>query len=314
MNGTNGNYAQVLISYNIGQPCVSQSAPITLTVQQPVSAGTISSSQTICAGNVPQNLTFNGLNGNIQWQYASNLAGPWTSIPGATTATLTGAQIGTLNSTRYFRVLLSNLGCTSVYSNALTITVNPLPIVNAGVDQTICIGSQTTVSATGANSYVWSNGISNNVPFVVTAAQTLTVTGTDINGCTNTDQLSISTLISATGGTSSTVITSYCVGSTVQSNVTLAGHYGQIQWQYATNINGPWTNFPGATTTTLNTTTITNTIGALNTTTYIRAQLSWGNCPNAFSMDLSKDHVLTILCRKIRTTERNTHELPSFFF
>jgi hypothetical protein len=31
-------------------------------------------------------------------------------------------------------------------------------------------------------------------------------------------------------------------------------------------------------------------------------------------MDLSKDHVLTILCRKIRTTERNTHELPSFFF
>ena len=283
MNGTNGNYAQVLISYNIGQPCVSQSAPITLTVQQPVSAGTISSSQTICAGNAPQNLTFNGLNGNIQWQYASTLAGPWTSISGATTATLTGAQIGTLNSTTYFRVLLSNLGCTSVYSNVVTITVNPLPIVNAGVDQTICIGSQTTVSATGANSYVWSNGITNNVPFVVTTAQTLTVTGTDINGCANTDQLSISTLVSATGGTSNSSITSYCVGSNAQANVTLAGHYGQIQWQYATNINGPWTNFPGATTTTLNTTTITNTIGALNTTTYIRAQLSWGNCPNAFS-------------------------------
>lgn len=291
MTGTNGNYAQVLISYNIGQSCVSQASPITLTVQQPVSAGTISSSQTICAGNVPQNLTFNGLNGNIQWQYASNLAGPWTSIPGATTATLTGAQIGALNSTRYFRVLLSNLGCTSVYSNALTITVNPLPIVNAGVDQTICIGSQTTVGATGANSYVWvctwgspcAMGILNSVPFTVNSAMNLTVTGTDINGCSNTDQLTISSLISATGGTSSTVITSYCVGSTVQSNVTLAGHGGQIQWQYATNINGPWTNFPGATTTTLNTTTITNTIGALNTTTYIRAQLSWGNCPNAFS-------------------------------
>jgi hypothetical protein len=291
MNGTNGNYAQVLISYNIGQPCVSQSAPITLTVQQPVSAGTISSSQTICAGNTPQNLSFNGLNGNIQWQYASTLVGPWTSIPGATTATLTGAQIGTLNSTTYFRVLLSNLGCTSVNSNVVTITVNPLPIVNAGVDQTICIGSQTTVSATGANSYVWACtwgspctiGILNSVPFTVNSAMILTVTGTDINGCTNTDQLSISTLVSATGGTSSSSITSYCVGSNAQANVTLAGHLGQIQWQYATNINGPWTNFPGATTTTLNTTTITNTIGALNTTTYIRAQLSWGNCPNAYS-------------------------------
>ena len=287
MNGTNGNYAQVLISYNIGQSCVSQSAPITLTVQQPVSAGTISSSQTICAGNTPQNLSFNGLNGNIQWQYASNLAGPWTSIPGATTATLTGAQIGTLNSTTYFRVLLSNLGCTSVYSNVVTITVNPLPIVNAGVDQTICIGSQTTVGATGANSYVWvctwgspcAMGILNSVPFTVNSAMNLTVTGTDINGCSNTDQLSISTLLSATGGTSSSNITSYCVGSIPQSNVTLAGHYGQIQWQYATNINGPWTNYPGATNTTLS----SATIGVLNNTTYIRAQLSFGNCPNAYS-------------------------------
>ena len=287
MTGTNGNYAQVLISYNIGQSCVSQASPITLTVQQPVSAGTISSSQTICAGNVPQNLTFNGLNGNIQWQYASNLAGPWTSIPAATTATLTGAQIGALNSTRYFRVLLSNLGCTSVYSNALTITVNPLPIVNAGVDQTICIGSQTTVGATGANSYVWlctwgspcAMGILNSVPFTVNSAMNLTVTGTDINGCSNTDQLTISSLISATGGTSSSNITSYCVGSIPQSNVTLAGHYGQIQWQYATNINGPWTNYPGATNTTLS----SSIIGVLNNTTYIRAELSWGNCPNAFS-------------------------------
>jgi hypothetical protein len=182
---------------------------------------------------------------------------------------------------------LTNNGCNSVYSNVVTITVNPLPIVNAGVDQTICIGSQTTVNASGANSYAWvctwgspcTNGILNSVLFTVNSAMILTVTGTDANGCSNTDQLSINTLLSATGGTSSSNITSYCVGSTPQSNVTLAGHYGQIQWQYATNINGPWTNYPGATNTTLS----SATIGVLNNTTYIRAQLSFGNCPNAYS-------------------------------
>jgi hypothetical protein len=287
MNGTNGNYAQVLISYNIGQPCVSQASPITLTIQQPVSAGSISSNQTICANNTPQGLNFVGLNGNIQWEYSAAPGGPWISIPGATSPALSGAQIGVLTSTRYYRVLLTNNGCNSVYSNIVTITVNPLPIVNAGIDQTICIGSQTTVNASGANSYAWvctwgspcTNGILNSVLFTVNSAMILTVTGTDANGCSNTDQLSINTLLSATGGTSSSNITSYCVGSTPQSNVTLAGHYGQIQWQYATNINGPWTNYPGATNTTLS----SATIGVLNNTTYIRAQLSFGNCPNAYS-------------------------------
>lgn len=286
-NGANGNYAQILTTYNIGQPCVSQVVPINITIQQPVTAGTISAGQTICSGSTPQNLTFNGLNGSIQWQYASHPGGPWITIAAAISDTLTGAQIGSLSSTRYFRVLLSNLGCTSVYSDIVTITINPLPLVNAGLDQTICIGSQAAVSASGANSYVWvctwgspcAIGILNNVPFTVNSAMNLTVTGTDLNGCSNSDQLTISSLISATGGTSSTSITSYCVGSTPQSNVTLSGHGGQIQWQYATNINGPWTNYPGATTTTLS----ANSIGVLNTTTYIRAQLSWGNCPNAFS-------------------------------
>ena len=74
------------------------------------------------------------------------------------------------------------------------VTVNPLPNVIAGSDQTVCLGDDVTLSASGANSYSWTNGVVNNVAFVPTSPNpnfvssiSYTVTGTDNNGCTNTD-------------------------------------------------------------------------------------------------------------------------------
>ncbi len=62
--------------------------------------------------------------------------------------------------------------------------------LDAGNDQTICAGTSIILSASGANSYVWSNGVANGVSFIPTSTNTYTVTGTNsINGCTNTDQL-----------------------------------------------------------------------------------------------------------------------------
>jgi hypothetical protein len=47
------------------------------------------------------------------------------------------------------------LGCRNV-SNPVVVTVNPLPVVNAGSDVTIEAGNSTTLTATGASTYVWS--------------------------------------------------------------------------------------------------------------------------------------------------------------
>jgi hypothetical protein len=71
------------------------------------------------------------------------------------------------------------------------VTVNALPNVNAGNDLTVCMNSQTVLSATGAVSYVWNNGITNNTLFFVTDTMTYTVTGTDANGCVNTDAVTV---------------------------------------------------------------------------------------------------------------------------
>jgi gliding motility-associated-like protein len=74
-------------------------------------------------------------------------------------------------------------------TDQVDVTVHPFPVVNAGNDQSICLGDAVTVNASGAFSYVWNFGVVDGVPFSPTGTQTYTVTGTDVNGCIDTDQL-----------------------------------------------------------------------------------------------------------------------------
>ncbi|NNL31734.1 MAG: hypothetical protein HKO80_00870, partial [Flavobacteriaceae bacterium] len=68
------------------------------------------------------------------------------------------------------------------------------PSVNAGPDQTICLGESATITATGADSYVW-----DTVPVQTTASITVTpdvtttytVTGTDTGGNISTDSITV---------------------------------------------------------------------------------------------------------------------------
>ena len=103
----------------------------------------------------------------------------------------TGSQLQNLivtNSGTY-QVLISNaFGC-QIMSNPATVVVNPLPNVNAGMDQTVCAGTPVTLLGSGATSFSWNNGVSNGVPFVPTSTQTYTVTGTNSFGCTAQDQV-----------------------------------------------------------------------------------------------------------------------------
>ncbi len=84
-------------------------------------------------------------------------------------------------------------GCEN--TSTTTINVNDLPTIGAGADLTICEGDQITLSGTGGVAYDWSNGVFNGQPFTPTLGQTdYTVTGTDANGCTNTDVVTITTV------------------------------------------------------------------------------------------------------------------------
>jgi hypothetical protein len=156
------------------------------------SAGTVSSAQSICSGTQPSDLSVIGAIGNIQWQSSTN-GSTWTNISGATSATLTSAQMGTLTASRYYRVTITGVSCTpSLVSNSILVTVLQLPNINGGPDQNICSGNSVVLAASGGLSYSWDNGVTNGVSFIPFSSLTYTVTGIGSNGCTNTDQVMVS--------------------------------------------------------------------------------------------------------------------------
>ena len=82
-------------------------------------------------------------------------------------------------------------------TDSVTVTVNPLPAIDAGTDASICAGETTSLNATGGITYSWSPaaGLSgatiSNPDATPGATTTYTVTGTDINGCQNTDDVTV---------------------------------------------------------------------------------------------------------------------------
>ena len=74
---------------------------------------------------------------------------------------------------------------------SIQVIVNDLPNVDAGIDVSICSGDSLTLNGNGALNYSWDNNVTDGVLFSPLQSGTFHVTGTDANGCENTDQLEI---------------------------------------------------------------------------------------------------------------------------
>ena len=112
-------------------------------------------------------------------------------------------------------------GCSAIAT--ATVTVNPLPNVNISGNSSFCQGDNVTLTATGANTYVWSTSNTDNA-ITVNNAGTYTVTGTDANGCSNTATHTVS--VNPTYNISLTH--SICEGENYNfygQNITTAGTY-----------------------------------------------------------------------------------------
>lgn len=126
----------------------------------------------------------------INYSYPSTVPGTltylWSPSSGLNNSAIS-SPIANLSSSATYTLTASNNICSS--TDQVAITVNSLPTVNAGPDKTICIGNSVTLSGAGASTYTWNNGVTNGTAFMPTATTNYTVTGTDSNGCTNTDQV-----------------------------------------------------------------------------------------------------------------------------
>jgi hypothetical protein len=165
--------------------------------------GTIGVNQSFCASGDPLPFTVvsapgGGSGSTIVYQWQELIGGLWTDIAGATSSVFDAPFTTT---TRQYRRNAKRSACgTWLNSNVLEITINALPIANAGSNQTTTC---TTVSQTigtvaiSGNSYSWSpaSGLSaTNVAQpvanpIATTTYTVTVTGT--NGCTSTSAVTV---------------------------------------------------------------------------------------------------------------------------
>ena len=124
--------------------------------------------------------------------------------------------------------------------NVELIEVIPQPSLSIAGNTAICSGGSLTLTASGAQTYSWNNGISNGVAFSPAASTTYTVTGTNtgmINGsgtqnsCSSTLNASITVNQPSVAPTSISGTTTICNGSstTLTANGTL-GTGAVYQW------------------------------------------------------------------------------------
>ncbi len=113
--------------------------------------------------------------------------------------------------------------CASATRLPVTVTVNALPVVNAGADQTVCEGSAVTLNGTVSGG-TWSGpvAVTNGTAFTPPAGvHTFIYTVTNVSGCTDADTVivTVNTNPVSNAGADQTV----CEGTAVTLNGTVLG-------------------------------------------------------------------------------------------
>ena len=197
---------------------------------------------------------------------------PFICINSSATLTANGANTYTWDNGSTVNPLIINPTTTTVYSvtganatgcistQTTMITVNPTPsiTINAPV---ICTISSATLTANGANTYMWDNGSTTN-PLIVnpTSTTVYSVTGTNATGCISTQ----TTMITVNPTPSITI--NAPVICTISSATLTANGANTYMWD-----NGSTTNplIVNPTSTTVYSVTGTNTTGCVSTQTTV---------------------------------------------
>ena len=181
MSGTTGTNITVIPSGTsttytvVGSSGSCTASPYILTVNVNALPTVNVNSATVCAGTTAT-LTASGA---ITYTWNTNAIGG--NINPSPTVTTNYTVTGT-----------DGNNCTNTATSI--ITVNNLPTITITASSaTVCAGNVTTLTASGAITYTWSNTgiIGTSITPSPTVTTNYTVTGTDINNCTDSDTLSI---------------------------------------------------------------------------------------------------------------------------
>ncbi len=224
-----GTSAGATYSWNFG----SGAAPATLTTQNPTAVVystsgiktvtlTTTNSTTACAVTATETININqtptvsftstapvcvntGVNFTNTGSTGSNWSYSWSfgqdAIPAAATAESPVGIKYSSGGTKTVTFTIADQYCTRSFSN--TISINALPIANAGKDTTICANTSVQIgsAAIAGNTYTWfasntlnNSKIANPVASPIAPVTQYIVTVVNASGCTNKDTVSVTML------------------------------------------------------------------------------------------------------------------------
>ncbi|WP_026837759.1 T9SS type A sorting domain-containing protein [Gillisia sp. JM1] len=173
--------------------CESPRAELVVEVKTKPAVPTTTETLSFCLNEVAAQLEAVGDSGNtINWYNAVDSTSPLNEAP----TPVTSADVVT-----NFWVSQTQGTCESERVQ-ITITINPLPIITAEASvATICSGSSTTLTATGATTYLWTidgtaiepatESTKSSLTVSPTATTTYLVTGTSDKGCKSTAEVTV---------------------------------------------------------------------------------------------------------------------------
>ncbi|HEU5289567.1 MAG TPA: hypothetical protein VFU05_02915, partial [Cyclobacteriaceae bacterium] len=181
----------------------SASASVTVFVNGSINVFAAASPSTICAGG-SSTLIASGADSYF-WSTGQTGANIVVSPSATTTYTVTGTSVGGCSATASVTVFVNG-------SISVTATASP---------SVICPGGLATLTAVGANSYIWSTGQAGaSIVVSPTVTTSYFVTGTSTGGCTSTASVTVF-VNGATGVTATASPSTICAGSS--STLTASG-------------------------------------------------------------------------------------------
>ncbi len=186
----------------------------------------------------------------------------WSPVTGLDDPTIANPVATPTVNTTYTLTVTDANNCQDIAD--VDITVNPLPVPSAGLDQAVCVGGSANLSSSGYSTYVWSPAATLDNPNIVNpvatplATTTYTVTVTDINNCNGSDDVivTVNPLPPADAGGD----VGFCDGLSVGLSASGGVSYS---WAPATGLSA--TNIPNPVANPLVTTTYTVTVTDANT-------------------------------------------------
>lgn len=170
--------------------------------------------------------------GPVQSSYA------WTPAASMADSAVANPTVFPTGTTEYFVAVTDSNSCVNI--DSMTVVVNPLPTVDAGLDTAICIGDTAQLAGSGSGSPAWNNGGSLTAPnnFTPQAFPTDTtsyiLTVTDGNTCVNSDTVTV--IVHLLPDPIASPVQEVCIGDTTQLSATGAVTYA---WSPTDSLSNP---------------------------------------------------------------------------